>query len=95
MLSRQQIRDWVGKPGNNFCAMPFGHMAIEANGDIRPCCMGDKFKNDDGTFLNIRGKTIQEVYNDPIRQDFIESFRQNKQHKLCRICWEEPEQRKH
>jgi len=95
MFSKKQRKDWVSKPGNNFCAMPFGHMAIEANGDIRPCCMGDKFKNDDGTFLNIRGKTIQEVYNDPIRQDFIESFRQNKQHKLCRICWEDPEPRKH
>ena len=67
--TKKQRQDWLTKPGNNFCAMPFGHMAIESDGAIRPCCMGDKFPG-----LNIRGKTIQEVYNDPIRHEFIESF---------------------
>lgn len=88
--NKQQRIEWLQKPGNNFCAMPFGHMAIEADGDIRPCCMGDKFPG-----LNIRNKTIQEVYRDPIREEFIESFRQNKQHKLCGACWKDPQIRTH
>ena len=87
---KQILTKWLTKPDNNFCAMPFIHMAIEANGDIRPCCMGDKFPG-----LNIRNKTIQEVYRDPIRDEFIESFRQNKQHKLCGACWKDPQIRTH
>ena len=88
--TKQQRIDWLTEAGNNFCAMPFGHIAIEADGDIRPCCMGDKFPG-----LNIRNKTIQEVYRDPIRDEFIESFRQNKQHKLCGACWKDPQIRTH
>ena len=82
-----EVRKWLNKPGNNFCVMPFIHMAIEANGDIRPCCMGDSFD------LNITGKTIQQVYNDPLRLQFVDSFRRNEQHPLCHVCWKDPEVR--
>mgnify|MGYP001422646448 CR=1 FL=1 len=84
MYNDKEIRDWLTKPGNNFCVLPFTHMAIEANGDILPCCMGEPFD------LNIKGKTIQEVYNDPIRAEFVDSFRRNEQHPLCKACWKDP-----
>ncbi len=80
----KKLQDWLAKPGNNFCALPFMHMAIESDGAIRPCCMGDKFD------LNIKGKTIQEVYNDPIRAEFVDSFRRNEKHPLCNVCWKDP-----
>ena len=85
MSNDQKVRDWLKEPDNNFCALPFSHMAIESNGDIRPCCMGDEFD------LNIRGKTIQQVYNDPTRLNFVDSFRRNEKHLLCRQCWKDPE----
>ena len=76
----------VNATGNNFfCALPFTHMAIEANGDIN-CCMGD-------VDLNIKDKTIQQVYNRPLRLKFIESFKRNEQHPLCKFCWKDPEPR--
>ena len=84
-MSEDNVRDWLMQPGNNFCALPFTHMAIEANGDIRPCCMGDEFD------LNIRNKTIQQVYNDPKRLQFVDSFRRNEQHPACHRCWKDPE----
>jgi radical SAM protein with 4Fe4S-binding SPASM domain len=84
-MSKDNVRDWLMQPGNNFCALPFTHMAIEANGDIRPCCMGDEFD------LNIRNKTIQQVYNDPKRLQFVDSFRRNEQHPACHRCWKDPE----
>ena len=86
-MSEDKVREWLMQPGNNFCALPFIHMAIEANGDIRPCCMGDEFD------LNIRNKTIQQVYNDPKRLQFVDSFRRNEQHPLCNTCWKDPEVR--
>lgn len=84
-MSENKVREWLMQPSNNFCALPFAHMAIEANGDIRPCCMGDEFD------LNIRNKTIQQVYNDPIRLQFVDSFRRNEQHPACNKCWKDPE----
>lgn len=86
MFDDEKVREWLLQPGNNFCALPFTHMAIEANGDIRPCCMGDQFEN-----LNIRNKTIQQVYNDPKRLQFVDSFRRNEQHPACHQCWKDPE----
>lgn len=85
MYNDKELQDWLVKPGNNFCALPFMHMAIEADGDIRPCCMGKKFDD-----LNIKGKTIQQVYNDPKRLEFVDSFRRNEQHPLCKVCWKDP-----
>ena len=84
-MYEDKVREWLMQPGNNFCALPFSHMAIESNGDIRPCCMGDEFD------LNIRNKTIQQVYNDPTRLQFVDSFRRNEKHRLCRQCWNDPE----
>ena len=90
-LERESLaKAWLTKKGNNFCAMPFVHMMIESNGEIKPCCMADKFKD-----LNIKGKTIKEVYNDPVRLEFIESFKKNEQHPLCSICWKDPHIRSH
>lgn len=84
-MYEDKVREWLMQPGNNFCVLPFIHMAIEANGDIRPCCMGDEFD------LNIRNKTIQQVYNDPKRLEFVDSFRRNEQHPACHKCWKDPE----
>jgi len=84
-MYEDKVREWLMQPGNNFCALPFSHMAIESNGDIRPCCMGDEFD------LNIRNKTIQQVYNDPTRLQFVDSFRRNEKHQLCYQCWKDPE----
>ena len=79
-----KTRDWLLKPNNNFCALPFTHMAIEADGDIRPCCIGKPFD------LNIRNKSVESVFNDPIREEFVNAFRENKQHPACIDCWEQP-----
>lgn len=87
MEKDREVKDWLMQPGNNFCALPYMHMAIEANGDIRPCCMGAPIEHPDGSNLNISGKTIGEVFNDPNRQNFIDSFDRNEQHPACVKCW--------
>jgi radical SAM protein with 4Fe4S-binding SPASM domain len=79
-----KVREWLLEPNNNFCALPFIHMAIEANGDIRPCCIGKPLG------INIKDKTIADAYNHPIRQEFIDSFKRNEQHPKCIACWKDP-----
>ena len=88
-IIRDTIKDeattWLTSPGNNFCAMPFVHMAIEANGEIKPCCMGSQIGD-----LNVTGKTVSEAFNDPVRLEFIETFKRNEQHASCEVCWKDP-----
>jgi MoaA/NifB/PqqE/SkfB family radical SAM enzyme len=67
--------------------MPFGHVAIESNGDIRPCCLGHPLKNDDGTTLNIGTGSIADVIKHPTHAKFRESFSRNEQHNACEPCW--------
>lgn len=71
----------------NFCAMPFLHVAVESNGDIKPCCLGDPLVNEDGTNLNITGKSIAEILDHPTHIKFRQSFINNEQYPGCRACW--------
>lgn len=82
---RNKVHNWLDT--NNFCVMPFGHVAIESNGDIRPCCLGYPLKNDDGTTLNIGSGSIADVINHPTHVKFRESFSRNEQHHACEPCW--------
>ncbi len=81
---REEVIDWLLNEGHAYCALPYTHMAIEANGDIKPCCVGKEFKG-----LNIRNKTIGEVLNDPQRQKFIDVFDKNMKSSLCDTCWKD------
>jgi len=82
---KNKIFDWLST--NNFCVMPFHHVAIESNGDVRPCCLGDPLKNDDGTTFNSNGRPIIDIINHPTHIKFRQSFLNNEQHPSCKPCW--------
>lgn len=83
MVDKSEIINWLTEPGNNFCAMPFIHMAIEGNGDLLPCCMGAPLG------VNISGKTFQELIDSPERQAMIQAFSNNEQFSKCSHCWKD------
>lgn len=85
----QEAMEWLIQPGNNFCALPYVHMAIEANGDVRPCCMGEQFEDKDGNRINVNNLSINEAINHPVRQEFIDAFDRNEQHPACNTCWKD------
>ena len=82
---KDKIHKWLDT--NNFCVMPFGHVAIESNGDILPCCLGDALVKDDGTNLNIGQGSVADVIKHPAHIKFRESFLNNQQHPACHPCW--------
>jgi len=82
---KDEIYKWLDT--NNFCVMPFGHVAIESNGDVRPCCLGDAIIKDDGTRLNIGNGSIADIVKHPAHIKFRESFTKNEQHPACHPCW--------
>lgn len=84
---KERLYTWL--ESNNFCAMPFFHVAIESNGDVRPCCLGEPLKNDDGSTFNSAGMSINQVINHPSHIKFRETFMRNEQHPACKPCWGE------
>lgn len=82
---KDKIYKWLDT--NNFCVMPFGHIAIESNGDIRPCCLGNTLKKEDGSVLNIENGSIADIIRHPAHIKFRESFLNNEQHPVCHPCW--------
>jgi MoaA/NifB/PqqE/SkfB family radical SAM enzyme len=85
LVKKDEIYKWLDT--NNFCVMPFGHIAIESNGDIRPCCLGNTLKKDDGTSLNIGNGSIADIIKHPAHIKFREAFTKNEQHPACHPCW--------
>ena len=83
--SNSEVVNWL--LGNNFCAMPFVHAAIESNGDVRACCMADQLEDNDGNRLNINDLSLTDVLEHPVYVKFRESFTNNQQHPSCAACW--------
>jgi len=83
--SNSKVVNWL--LGNNFCAMPFVHAAIESNGDVRACCMADQLEDNDGNRLNINDLSLTDVLEHPVYVKFRESFTNNQQHPSCAACW--------
>ena len=81
---KEIVTQWLIDKGHNYCSMPYTHMAIESNGDVRPCCVGEPFKD-----LNITDHSIGETFNHPIRQKFVETFNNGQKSSLCNACWKD------
>jgi MoaA/NifB/PqqE/SkfB family radical SAM enzyme len=87
--NRRVVKDWLMEPDNNFCIMPYVHMAVESDGSIRPCCMGSQLTDENGERINIAGSTISEIFQHPARQKMVEAFDRNEQFSNCSECWKD------
>ena len=72
---------------SNWCALPYCHMNIETNGDLKPCCRAKPILDDDGTPLNIKNYNIDELWNHPKRLEFVEKFNRNEKPSECEQCF--------
>lgn len=87
---KNNIKEWLQKPGNNFCSLPFIHLAVEANGDLLPCCQGSPILEDTGHPVNIKNyNSYNDLWNHPQRKAFLDDFKLNKQSANCHKCWKD------
>lgn len=74
--------------GNNYCVLPFTHLAIEANGEVKGCCLTPAFKTKSGEPFNLNKRSSSEILFLEDRREFIESFRRGERHPYCKECWD-------
>lgn len=79
-MEKHEVLEWL--LNNNFCPLPYIHMAIEADGRIRPCCKGEEFET-----LDVENGTLSELFNSDERDNFVKSFDNNEQDFRCGSCW--------
>lgn len=84
--------DRFTKMPKNFCMIPFIHMAIDCNGDFKPCFIAEPFKLDTGKSANINFIPMDEFAKSKAVADFKDSFRNNERNVLCSKCWETDDQ---
>jgi len=79
---------------NTYCPIPWDHVSLKANGDMRVCCQciyGDQaiLKKDDGTIFNGNTHTVEEARNASIAKDIRKSMLNDEKHEACKLCWDE------
>jgi sulfatase maturation enzyme AslB (radical SAM superfamily) len=80
---------------STICPIPWTHVSIQQNGDLRACCqcIYTPFGQltDNGKTLNIATADLNEARNHPVLKDLRKSMLQGEKHPVCNLCWKEEE----
>jgi len=76
---------------HTICPIPWTHLLIQQNGDLRACCQcrsapfGQLTAN--GETLNVATADLDQARNHPVLKSLRRSMLQGEQHPLCKFCW--------
>jgi MoaA/NifB/PqqE/SkfB family radical SAM enzyme len=81
---------------NTLCPIPWNHIGIQQNGDLRQCCQmianpNGKFFNDDGTAIKFDIETIDAVQNHHSIKKIRKEMMAGEKPDACNLCWSEEE----
>lgn len=68
-----------------YCPLPFNHLHVTSNGDVKPCCVSKPFK----TRVNVNAQNLEEIYNNDNFRRIRKSLLTNKRPSECAVCWEQ------
>ncbi len=79
---------------NTFCPIPWDHVSLRSNGDLRVCCQcvyNDQavLKKEDGSIYNSKYDTVKDSRNAAILKEIRKSMLEGNQHDACKMCWDE------
>jgi hypothetical protein len=80
-------------PESTLCPIPWTHLEVSQNGDMRVCCMCIHepygiLKNDDGSVANIKDTPIEAARNTSLIKELRKSMVNGEQHSMCNQCWD-------
>jgi MoaA/NifB/PqqE/SkfB family radical SAM enzyme len=74
---------------DNFCALLWNGLEINADGTVRPCCFFSDRIRDGNREMNIAVDTIDSIRNSNYLQDLRNKFIQGQKPTVCDQCWKE------
>lgn len=73
---------------DNFCPLPWVHLASDTDGLVRLCCRSDVVSYKDKK-LNLDGQSVKQVWNSPAYKKIRKEFINNQQPLACKTCFDE------
>ncbi len=68
---------------DTLCILPYVHLYIEPNGEMKPCCIADGFDEP----LNLRKISIENAFNSPQMKQLRKDMEEGKRNKACDVCY--------
>jgi organic radical activating enzyme len=75
----------MAEASSNFCALPFGHTTVNTSGNFLVCCVHSPPAVDT---ININQDNYTSWQNSNYLNQVRQSFKENKQHPGCSVCWQ-------
>lgn len=91
-IGNYRIKELQNSYPLTLCPIPWSHLEIQQNGDLRICCMcihepyGKLEK--DGDMANIKHTTLDEARNLPMIKELRKSMINGEKHDMCKQCWD-------
>ena len=87
------MANYNSKNKNTYCPFAWEHQMIDSDGSYRLCCIADdKIKDNNGKPFNVRGSTLEEVWNSEYMQNVRRSMLNGEKISDCRICYKNEEE---
>ncbi len=74
---------------NNFCALLWNGLEINADGTVRPCCFFSDRIKDGNREMNVAVDTITSIRDSKYLKDLRNKFIQGEQPEVCSQCWKQ------
>lgn len=105
LLGETRAKKLQQSENNTLCPIPWNHLSIQQNGDLRICCMCisspfGRMTTEDGQVANISNIKLNDARNLEEVKELRKSMIAGEKHSLCNQCWEHeavglPSKRKH
>ena len=87
------MANYNSKNKDTYCPFAWEHQMIDSDGSYRLCCIADdKIKDNNGKPFNVRGSTLEEVWNSEYMQNVRRSMLNGEKISDCRICYKNEKQ---
>lgn len=80
--------NYVNKNSKTFCVLPFTSLAVEADGQVKVCCMSDGRLEINGN-KSIKNNSLDDFWNCDQLNDIRHALNNGEYHPNCRLCWVE------
>lgn len=76
-------------PNRALCILPFTHMQIGNNGNVRLCCQTPYVEDELGTPLNVYQHSVDEIWNSAFMRTVRRSMIVGERVEHCTMCWQQ------